>query len=73
MKALADDEYVALLNLFTSADEIDEIFDKFCTNSLVEAGKRGREFFEAKYVVPDGKEVDRMIELRKWPKIAGNL
>lgn len=72
MKALADDEYVALLNLFTNAAEVAELFDKFNANNLFEAGKAGREFFEAKYGVPDGHEVDRMVELRQWPRVDGN-
>lgn len=59
-----DEEYLKLLNTFTSEDELIRLLMLLDEGKL--PPKDGTEFFKSKYGIVDGKEVERIAKIRKW-------
>lgn len=67
--ALADTEYLSLLNTWTTPLEFYALMEAFTSPSegkvaVTRAGAKGHAFFAAKYGEPDGKEVEKMSAAR---------
>eukprot|EP01107_Rhizomastix_libera_P000963 TRINITY_DN11799_c0_g1_i2.p1 TRINITY_DN11799_c0_g1~~TRINITY_DN11799_c0_g1_i2.p1 ORF type:complete len:1030 (-),score=262.54 TRINITY_DN11799_c0_g1_i2:30-3119(-) len=70
-KAIArkDPEYVKLFHNFSTAKELESLIVSFAETSnliLSSTGEKGKHFFETKYVPVDGKETERISQIRKW-------
>lgn len=61
-----EDEYLQCLHLFTNEQQLLKILVSLAKDEQEIVPKDGRPFFEKKYGKVDGKEVEKLMEIRKW-------